>query len=292
MFPDALSGMDDTVQSARDFLAVFPEVRQIEAERLALDLDRRPDALPVIEQQANEIQDAAQRSGAATENAVRALAQNDADIDAAANNSVLRNSFIADKLLVIGNFARAATGKVWSELSELGADSWEAVKENLPKGIGTAARVGPLMALMTLATLTAGAVAGVASAVHAWKPFSRVFKRMVGEDAKSAPTKNSAGPDGIQRTQNAAPTNRRRKAALPKAALEALFLVEAKKTPQWAHLDVLHIKPGSTSGSWEVEGWGQLASKPPRDGPTDFQNVPILEEIAKRLNDQFALRSD
>jgi hypothetical protein len=185
LFSDALARMDDTVQSARDLLAVFPKVRQIEAERLALDLDRRPDVLPVIEQQANEIQDAAQRSGAATENAVRALAQNDAAINAATNNSVLRNSLIADKLLVIGNFARAAAGKVWSELSELGADSWEAVKENLPKGIGTAARVGPLMALMTLATLIAGPVAGVASAVPAWKPFSRVFKKMVGDGAKN-----------------------------------------------------------------------------------------------------------
>jgi hypothetical protein len=185
LFPDALARIDDTVQSGRDLLAVFPKVRQIEAERLALDLDRRPDVLPVIEQQANEIQDAAQRSGAATENAVRALAQNDAAINAATNNSVLRTSLIADKLLVIGNFARAAAGKVWSELSELGADSWEAVKGNLPKGIGTAAHVGPLMALMTLAMLIAGPVAGVASAVPAWKPFSRVFKKMVGEDAKN-----------------------------------------------------------------------------------------------------------
>ncbi len=239
LFPDALARMDDTVQSARDLLAVFPTVRQIEAERLALDLDRRTDVLPVIEQQANEIQNAAQRSGAATENAVRALAQNDAAINAAANNSVLRNSLIADKLLVIGNFARAAAGKVWSELSEFGADSWEAVKENLPKGIGTAARVGPLMALMTLATLIAGPVAGVASAVPAWKPFSRAFKKMVGDDAN---------PERMPRTK--APTKVTKERISQK---DLLFLVlDHARKHGIAGINNAELRILSENGDWAI----------------------------------------
>jgi hypothetical protein len=40
LFPDAFAGVADVVQTARDLLGVFPEVRRIEVERLALDLHR------------------------------------------------------------------------------------------------------------------------------------------------------------------------------------------------------------------------------------------------------------
>jgi hypothetical protein len=49
LFADALAMMSDTVQTARDLMSVFPVVRRIEAERLALDLDRRADTVPTIQ---------------------------------------------------------------------------------------------------------------------------------------------------------------------------------------------------------------------------------------------------
>jgi DNA-binding winged helix-turn-helix (wHTH) protein len=180
LFSDAFAIIDDAVQTARDLLAVFPVVRQIERERLALELDWQPEAIPHVEQQAVEIQEAAEKSGAATDSAIKALAQNDAAIKAA-TDPVLRNSLIADKLLVASNFVRAAAGKVWEELSELGAASWGEVKENLPAGIGTAARVAPLMALMTLATWIAWPVGGLAAAAPIFKPLAALLKKKVGQ---------------------------------------------------------------------------------------------------------------
>jgi hypothetical protein len=180
--------VDDIVQSARDLLAIFPLVRQIEAERLALELDRRPDALPVIEQGAKEIEEAAQQSGAVTEGAVRALAQNDAAISAA-RDPVLRNSLVADKLLVIGNLARAVAEKAWTEIGEIGADSWEELKEKLPKGVGAAAIAAPLMGLVTLTVWIAGPVIGVAAAVPAWKSLSGTFKKLATDSLR--PDKNN-----------------------------------------------------------------------------------------------------
>jgi len=290
LFADAFAMIDDTLQTARDLMAAFPIVRQIEAERLALDLDRHPDAIPAIAQQAQEIQSAAEKSGAATEDAIKALAQNDAAIAAAAANPVVRNSLIADKLLVAGNFVRAVAGRGWAELSELGAASWEAVKENLPKGIGVAAHLGPLM---LLTVWIAGPVGALAGATPALKPLAGVFKKMVGKSTKAALAKELSTKHPVEEAKNAAPKKRGRKIskrAISKRRLEAIFLAEAKLTPQWAHLDTLTIKPGATPGSWELDAWGQWASRPKRDEIADIQNLSILHEIATRLNKRYALR--
>jgi hypothetical protein len=74
LLPDAISMMDDTLQSLRDLLAAFPLVRRIEAERLALDLDRNADAVPTIREQMAAIQSAAALSGAVTDEGIAALA--------------------------------------------------------------------------------------------------------------------------------------------------------------------------------------------------------------------------
>ena len=198
LFADAFAVIDDAVQTTRDLLAAFPTVRQIEGERLALDLDRQPDAVLLIEQRTDEIRVAAEQSGAATESAVKALAQNDAAIASAAD-PLLRTRLIADKLLVVGNFARAAASRAWTELNEVGAASWEALKRELPIGVGIAARVGPLMAL-TVAI--AGPIGGLASATPALKPLAGVFKKMVGDSLKDASTKRENKVQKLDLRQN------------------------------------------------------------------------------------------
>jgi hypothetical protein len=198
---------------------------------------------------------------------------------------------VADKLLVTGNFARAVAEKAWStELAELGADSWQAVRDNLPAGVGVAARAAPLLALMTLATWIAWPVGGLAAVAPAFKSLARVFKKF---DEKG--TQNVRGKNPPEPTQSAARPKRVRRIsrpALPRAALEALVLVEATKTPEWADLDKVMIKLGSTPGTWEINGWGQSASKPPRGQFVDIANRPILDGIAKKLNRQFSLKPD
>jgi hypothetical protein len=51
LFPDIIAMMDGTARTLRDLLASFPIVRRIEAEVLALDLDRITDAIPGIREQ-------------------------------------------------------------------------------------------------------------------------------------------------------------------------------------------------------------------------------------------------
>jgi hypothetical protein len=113
LLPEPLAMMDDTLQSLRDLLAAFPVVRRIEAERLALDLDRNGDAVPIIRRQMDAIKVAAEKSGATTEATISALAQNDAAI-ADATDLVERTGLVADNLLVFGNFVRVLVGGIAS----------------------------------------------------------------------------------------------------------------------------------------------------------------------------------
>jgi hypothetical protein len=78
LFGDAFAMLDDTLQTLRDLLAAFPIVRRIEAERLALDLDREGDAIPTIQEEMAAIEATAEESDAVTKRTVVALRQNDA----------------------------------------------------------------------------------------------------------------------------------------------------------------------------------------------------------------------
>lgn len=238
LFPDAFAIIDDAVNTARDLLGMFPEVRRVEVERVALDLHRNPNALPIVEQQANEIEAAAQKSEAATDSAVQALARNDAAINAA-TDPVLRNELVADKLLVIGNFARAAAGKALAELSELGAASWEEAKDKLPKGVGAAALAVPLMGLVALTVWIAGPVIGVAAAVPAWKSLSRTFKKMVGDAAKATSDTRLQPTKGRTRSKAISTPHR--------LASEVDILI---KHHDLSEMKMIEIVPTGINGDW------------------------------------------
>ena len=165
--------MIDTVQTARDLLALFPIVRRIEAERIALELDRFAEVVPTIQDHASAISNAAAQSAAVTQAAGRALRQNDPAINDA-YDPLLRTSLVADKLLVIRNFIGAVGSKVSIEISDLSAKSWQAFKVGLPEGIETAARIGPLMAL---ATVVAGSAGVLAATLPAFKSVAGLFYR-------------------------------------------------------------------------------------------------------------------
>jgi hypothetical protein len=187
LFADAIAMMNDALQTLRDLLSAFPIVRRIEAERLALDLDRSPDAVPAIREQMDAIKAAVEKSEAVTKEAIGALTQNDTAIEDA-SDPVVQRGLIADKLLVFRNFAGAVIGgigdywgaaraKVGPELGQLIGESWQAIKDELPKGIGAAARVAPLIVLVTMAGVIAGPVGSIASAVPAFKPIADVLKK-------------------------------------------------------------------------------------------------------------------
>lgn len=198
LFADAFAMMEDMLQTLRDSLATFPYVRRIEAERLALDLDRNPEAVPVVHERMEEVQQSAKQSGAATEQAVSALAQNDEAIEEAAD-PVLRTSLVADKLLVVWNFLSAAASVVGKELGDVAGPSWAAIKAELPKGIGAATRAAPFMGLVAFIGWAAGPVAGIASVLPAFKPIAEAFGKLAGSEKPDPPKASEMKPARTQK---------------------------------------------------------------------------------------------
>ena len=204
LFPDVFAEIDDTLQGLRDLLAAFPIVRRIEAERLALDLDRNAAAVPMLREKMDEITVAAEQSRAATDQAIGALIQNDSAI-AEATDPVLRTGLVGDKLLVMRNFLGAAAGtmaKLGNELGELGTTSWGELKTGLPQGIGLAARVGPFMALVAFTGWVAGPLGAIAAAVPAFKRIAGAFARLASTESKDQAREKRSAPRSAHKSNS------------------------------------------------------------------------------------------
>jgi hypothetical protein len=175
--PDAIAMMDDVLLSLQDFLALYPVVRKIEAEQLALSIQRDADFLSAIQSNMVGIKQVATESQDVTRNAVAALTENDEEIERSRNLDV-QAGLIADDVLVARNFVGAAVASLrnfGSELKEVGDKSWEAVKTNLPDGVGTAAWLLPLGGLVYLLGPYVG---GLAVLLQAFKPHARAIEQL------------------------------------------------------------------------------------------------------------------
>lgn len=192
LLPDTIAMMDDTARTLQDLLAAFPIVRRVEAEVLALDLDRSADAIPALREEMAAIKAAAEKSGAVTEEAIGALTQNDAAIECALD-PVVQRRLVADKLLVVRNFLGAiirelasygggALAKARAGLGKLADKSWEEINNQVPKSIGATAALVPPIALVGLAVWLTDPVTGVAVTVATFKPMAKILKSLARRD--------------------------------------------------------------------------------------------------------------
>jgi hypothetical protein len=167
LFPDAIAMVNDVLLGLQDLLAIYPIVRKIETERLALAIQRDPTRLDAVAAELEAIKKEASVSEVVSGAAVAALKENDPDIEVARTLDVLAG-LLADQLLVVRNFGSvavtylrkhgastaAALGaglvRAGSELKELGGNGWEAAKVNLPEGVGAAARILPVGLVIAL----------------------------------------------------------------------------------------------------------------------------------------------
>jgi hypothetical protein len=195
LFPDAIAMMDDILLSLRDLLAVFPAVREIEAEQLALAVQRNAQSIKNIRRNSEAIQEAAAASDGVAERAAAALKEHDPDIESA-RSQVVRARLVAAQLLVIRNFgsevvnaARAKSQaastrlgpplrRAGKELSELGGESWKEFKENFPRGVGIVGRLIPTGIFIGLAATIAGPVAGLAALSGGFKELAKALGKM------------------------------------------------------------------------------------------------------------------
>jgi hypothetical protein len=195
VFPEAVAMVDDVLLSLQDLLAIYPIVRKIEAERLALSIARDASLLDAVTSEADAIKLEASESEVVTAAAIAALRENDPEIEDARSLDV-RAGLVADQLLVVRNFVSeivsyvrrhgagatapsvGALRQASNELKELGGKSWEAAKANLPDGVGAAARILPVGLVIVLLASIAGPVAGLAALSGGFKQLAQAIKQL------------------------------------------------------------------------------------------------------------------
>jgi hypothetical protein len=89
----------------------------------------------------------------------------------------------------ITSHARNALGKAGTEFGELVGESWQEIKNELPKGVGAAARAAPMIGMVALAGWCLGPVTGIASAITQFKPMAQILKGFARDGKTKKPPK-------------------------------------------------------------------------------------------------------
>ncbi len=161
VFPDFAAMIGDLCLSGQDLLAIFPIVRQIERERLAITFERSPAVMDTLQTESNAVTKFAQKSDVVSEAAIEALAENEPAIVSAVDEKE-RAELLADKLLILRNFVSESVRAISHKSTNAAKDSWEIIKPDFQEGAKNAARILPPLAVIALLTSIAGPVAGLA----------------------------------------------------------------------------------------------------------------------------------
>ncbi len=215
LYPDAIADMNDVLQSLQDLLAVFPIVREIERERIALRIETNETVLAALGAEISEIKRRADQSPVVSESAVAALRENDTAIEEALTIEAKAN-LVADQVLTSRNFVSViasaigeyATQTAGPNLYKLGAECWEKMSEALPQGVGQAAQVTPILGVLMLAGYIEGSVGTLATLATGFgvvaSNLSKVTKfiRQIGKEAQKAKPKAEKKPVRSPKTPN------------------------------------------------------------------------------------------
>ncbi len=190
LFPNAIAMIDDVCLTGQDFLATYPIIRQIERQRLALGIEKTPDAINNIQIEIEAVQKAAAASEVVAAAAVSALGENDSDIKDA-NSAEQTAELIGDKLLIIRNFVSEAIRSVVQGATASAAGAWGVIKPDFHDGARAAARILPPLAVIALITSIAGPIAGLAGLLRGniFTPIRSAVSRVQSADQKAHRTR-------------------------------------------------------------------------------------------------------
>lgn len=183
LFPGAVAAIDDICLSGRDLLSVFPIVREIERQRLALGIERSPEAISDLHVQVEAIQQVASDSDLVAQSASNALSENDVGI-LQAESTDQEADLLADKLLIIRNFASESVRWMVEGGVKLIDDTWQVIKPEFQEGMKAAAKIAPPLTIIALITSIAGPIAGLAALLHGdiFRPVSNAIKKILAKE--------------------------------------------------------------------------------------------------------------
>ena len=164
-FPDFRAAIDDVWLSGQDLLATFPEVRRIERERLAMDIERTPDTMAEIQTQIEQIQTAASNNEIVAPGAVSALTANKPDMSRSRSADEKAN-LIGDTLLITRNFVSESIRAIAKTGGNSAGQVWDTLGDEFTAGAKQAARMLPPLAVIALLVAIAGPVGGIAGLIR------------------------------------------------------------------------------------------------------------------------------
>lgn len=188
-FPDFRAMIDDVWLSGQDYLVQFPEIREIERQRVALEVERSPASINVLATQISRIKTLATESDILTEDALNALTDVLPQI-ASAISVEEKINLLGDSILTARNFLSAAIRGVTTTGKSGAVWLWGTVKDDLTNGIQSAARVLPTFAVVALFIHLAGPVGEIAALLNSdmFRSLSKVVSQITKLD-KSASAK-------------------------------------------------------------------------------------------------------
>ncbi|WP_394688337.1 hypothetical protein [Hoeflea sp.] len=183
LFPDAVAALTDLSETLRDLQGCFPQLREIEAEVMALDID--PAKANEVKAHLDEIVDAvSEHENVVDQSAVYAL-QTMEGIASEDASPAVKQKRIAEYALVVRNFmsplARFALDNAFSKAvtqatEEIWAKARPKVIDGVADGMGSMARPATIIAIAYLVHLIINPAAGIATAVAGFGKIDRLLK--------------------------------------------------------------------------------------------------------------------
>jgi hypothetical protein len=183
LFPDAVAALTDLSETLRDLQGCFPQLREIEAEIMALDID--PAKAEEVKTNLDKIVDAvSDNENVVDQSAVYALHTMEGIASEDASPAV-KQKRIAEYALVVRNFmsplARFALDNALSKaVTKATEDVWVKARpriiDGVADGMGSMARPGTIIAIASLVHVIFGPAAAIAAAAAGFGKIDRLLK--------------------------------------------------------------------------------------------------------------------
>lgn len=205
---DLVAALDDLAGTVRDFVSQFPRTREIVANQIALELVEEPRALKAATKASEDLAVAAASHPELVGNEAPDALREPRELADGAWTTADRAKLVGLRMLTIANFGRIA-----AQAREMALDSWDEMREQVPKAAGKAAAnvvvAAPGLALvlwaghdgLRLLLDAVGAITAINGAVgRPGGAFDRVLKTIERVAALNRP----AGADGSSPTRKPA----------------------------------------------------------------------------------------
>ncbi|WP_417676758.1 hypothetical protein [Roseibium sp.] len=183
LFPDAVAALIDLSETVKDLQGCYPQLRNLEAEITALDLD--PSRVNEVKDKLDEIVEAAsEQEQVLDQSAIYALHTMEALAGESASPDV-KQKRVAEYALVVRNFispvARFALDNVFAReakrlSSEIYMKARPKIVDGVVDGVGSMARPATILLIAGLVGMIGGPTAGIATAAVGFGKVDRLLK--------------------------------------------------------------------------------------------------------------------